>query len=53
MRIPTDAIPLAVLNLDRSVLVLLFHGLDSTCLRSVLASPVRRECRQTWTLLRA
>ena len=37
VRVPTDPVPLAVFDLDGDVLVLLFHGLDSTCLRTVLA----------------
>jgi hypothetical protein len=50
VRIPTNAIPLAVLDLDRRVLVLLFHGLDSTCLRTSLARLLLRgyKPRRLW-----
>jgi hypothetical protein len=45
VRVTPHAVPLPILNLDRDVLLPLFHGLDSTCLSSVLASPVRHESR--------
>ena len=37
VRVTFHAVPLAVLNLNGDIIVPLFHGLDSTCLSSVLA----------------
>jgi hypothetical protein len=44
VRVPTDPVPLAVFDLDGDVLVLLFHGLDSTCLRTALAIALLGVC---------
>jgi hypothetical protein len=44
VRVTPHAVPLPILNLDRDVLLPLFHGVDSTCLRTFLARAVQQVC---------